>query len=834
MPNLLHPLSMTRMMEHIARELEMTSTVFSVPPGYRGTGLELALPFGKLDLPLGTAPGPHGTLAQNLVCAYVAGARLLSLAPLGVGAPEMAVGSDGLCLRRQRASSMSEEQRAAEAVKAWVMIQLLSRELGLGDGAVLTMALPAQRAFLERPEVLEYIDTMLDASQSEVWKNCIDQAKGTVNRFNNLDREDLDCLDPHISRLARVTAPADGDFSGIELLIHRGVHVVVRFDLSWMETAPGLTRLHPAIDPQRPAAAPLEDALAALAALARRAGEKGVMVGVEASGSLPLSSKEALSGPPFAPFALRLAARMAAAAPELPMSYAGGGDQLDLARLAGVGFQAISVCTTLLKPGGYLRLRQMARTLAALRGAALGGGAAPAGVDPARALALADTLEREPHYQPKNAGPRPRRAGKAPAINCFTAPCQGGCPFGEDIPGALRLMSDGRFRDALQVILDRNPLPHITGAFCHQPCRERCTRLFYDEAVKMNEAETLCADTAWADLLARMEMPQPLVGQRVAVLGGGVAGMATAFLFARRGVPVTLFEGTEQLGGALRRRGVAAVEAIDLDGQLLDVMEIDVRLGVSVPEPAQALKTGYSHVVDARERSEEVRTGDREDQLTLDEGSAEPDGEDDPRIFPLGDGADDVPGAIAQAHRVVDGLLGPAKPCPHPAGRRGGAMGKKGKVWLPGEPGEECHRCLECATVCECCVDVCPNRANAPVTVLTKRDPQIVHLDALCNGCGLCASFCPYEGAPYKDKFTLFETTEAFTKSGNDGFVVLDFLSRKVRLRLGGQVRDASLRHVDLSIPGEIQELMETIFTDYPYLLDPTRRKTDDQVTLWA
>lgn len=58
-------------------------------------------------------------------------------------------------------------------------------------------------------------------------------------------------------------------------------------------------------------------------------------------------------------------------------------------------------------------------------------------------------------------------------------------------------------------------------------------------------------------------------------------------------------------------------------------------------------------------------------------------------------------------------------------------------------------------------------------------------------------------------------------------------MSRKVRLRLNGKVRDASLRAVDLSIPGEIQELMETIFTDYPYLLDPNRRKNDDQVTMW-
>lgn len=807
MTTLLQPMPMTRMVEHIARELEMTSTVFSVPPGYRGTGAEVKLPFGQLDLTLGTAPGPHGLLAQNLVCAYVAGARFLSLAPVGAAVPQMTVGSDGLCRRRERTGALSLRQTTAEAVKGSILIQLLCRELGLDSrGVVFSMALPGDKAYLERKDVQEYLDTMADASQTEVWKDSVTAAKGLAGRFNNLHRSELDGLDPHISNVARVTLPQSGALDGVELLIARGVHVFVRFDLSAGD------------DPRLPAI------LASLQALAKTAGAKGIFVGVEVSGSQSVGDGEALSGPAMAPATLRLAAKLAALCPGLPMSYAGGADQLNLARIAAQGFLTVSVCTTLLKPGGYLRLRQMARTLAALR-------AEGERVEPDSLLALADKLEGEARYQKKDVPPRPRKRGKVPMADCFTAPCQGGCPFGEDIPGALRLMSDGRFRDALHVILDRNPLPHMTGAFCHQPCRERCTRVFYDEAVVTRDAEALCANAAWEDMLTRMEKPEPLVGQRVAVLGGGASGMAAAFLFARRGVPVTLFESGEKLGGALRRKGGEAAEAIDADAQLLDVMEVDIRLGGSVPTPARLLKTGYSHVVDAREVPAET---DGDDQLALDEGDDGVSEDDGARIFRLGDGGDDLPGAIAMAHRVVDGLLGPAKPYPHPAGRRGGAMGKKGKVWLPSEAGEECHRCLECATVCECCVDVCPNRANVPITVLTKRRPQILHLDALCHSCGLCASFCPYEGAPYLDKFTLFETTEAFTKSDNDGFVVLDFLSRKVRLRLGGQVRDTSLRYVDLSIPGEIQELMETIFTDYPYLLDPDRRKTDDQVTLWT
>lgn len=831
MTNLLRPLPMERLLEHVARELEMTSTAFSVSPGYRAVGSGTDLPFGRLDLPLGTAPGPHGLLAQNLLCAYVAGARLISLAPLGAAVPEMTVGSDGICRWKPRAGAMSPRQAAAEAVKGSVLIQLLCRELGLGDsrGFALTMALRADKAALEQPEIQEYLDVMNDASQTGLWRDCIAAAKRAAGRFNNIERADLDGFDPHISSIARVELPESGDLSGIEYLLRRGVHVLVTApacppmgaDFQPSDLKAALNR------PQTTLGAAFEQPLRTLWTTAQAC---GVSLGVEVSEQIRLEGEEMVSGPVFAPLLLRLAAEIGEKCPEIPLHFGGGADQLNLARLAAQGFQTISACTALLKPGGYLRLRQLARTLAALRTPAACEDATSGRVDPQGLRNLAGNLEKEAHFQPKNVAPRPRKRGKPPITDCFTAPCQAGCPFGEDIPGALRLMSDGRFRDALQVILDRNPLPHMTGAFCHQPCRDRCTRVFYDEAVTTREAEALCAETAWADLLARMETPRPVVGQRVAVLGGGVAGMAAAFLFARRGVPVTLFETSEQLGGALRRKGAEAAEAIDLDAQLLDVMEVDMRLGATPPAPVKLLKTGYSHVVDARESL--PGNGAEAVQLSLDEEPCGPEA-DAARIFALGDGADDLPGAIAMAHRVVDGLLGPAKPYPHPSGRRGGAMGKKGKVWLSGEAGEECYRCLECSTVCECCVDVCPNRANVPITVLTKRRPQILHLDALCHACGLCTSFCPYEGAPWRDKFTLFETTEAFTKSDNDGFVVLDFLSRKVRLRLNGGVRDASLRDVDLSIPGEIQELMETIFTDYPYLLDPNRRKTDDQVTMW-
>ncbi|MDP4116806.1 MAG: FAD-dependent oxidoreductase, partial [Bacteroidota bacterium] len=82
-------------------------------------------------------------------------------------------------------------------------------------------------------------------------------------------------------------------------------------------------------------------------------------------------------------------------------------------------------------------------------------------------------------------------------------------------------------------------------------------------------------------------------------------------------------------------------------------------------------------------------------------------------------------------------------------------------------------RCLECNIICNKCIDVCPNRAN--VAIKTSSDSftnvnQILHLDGVCNECGNCETFCPHQGAPYRDKVTLFRNKEDFDDSKNEGF----------------------------------------------------------------
>lgn len=124
------------------------------------------------------------------------------------------------------------------------------------------------------------------------------------------------------------------------------------------------------------------------------------------------------------------------------------------------------------------------------------------------------------------------------------------------------------------------------------------------------------------------------------------------------------------------------------------------------------------------------------------------------------------------------------------------------------------ERCLSCNTVCECCVDVCPNRANVAVH-MEDGSVQIIHVDRMCNECGNCKSFCPYASAPYKDKFTLFHTKEDFENSENNGFVYVG--EDKVLVRLGANVTEHDLKASD-GLDEGIKKLIVRVCEHYSYL----------------
>jgi heterodisulfide reductase subunit A2 len=130
------------------------------------------------------------------------------------------------------------------------------------------------------------------------------------------------------------------------------------------------------------------------------------------------------------------------------------------------------------------------------------------------------------------------------------APCVGACPAGVNVQGYVQLIGEGRYREAVELIMEKLPFPGVLGRVCPHFCEVACRRQQVDAAVAIRELKRFAADRV--DL---RELPLPRIEERkerVAVVGAGPAGLSAAYFLRRRGYRVTLFEALDQLGGMLR------------------------------------------------------------------------------------------------------------------------------------------------------------------------------------------------------------------------------------------------------------------------------------------
>ncbi len=179
-------------------------------------------------------------------------------------------------------------------------------------------------------------------------------------------------------------------------------------------------------------------------------------------------------------------------------------------------------------------------------------------------------------------------------INCYdtgTAPCKTACPVHLSVQGYIKMAAEGRYEDALKLIKQDNPFPMVCGAVCNRRCEDACTRgtidqpLAIDEIKKFIASLDLKADKRYVPLCEKHDGGMWSDDYKVAVIGGGPAGLSAAYYLRLNGYPVTVFEREKKAGGMLMN-GIPSYRLekniIEAEIDVIREMGAEIKCGVDV------------------------------------------------------------------------------------------------------------------------------------------------------------------------------------------------------------------------------------------------------------
>ena len=996
MSDIMTPIPFDRLMNRILVE-HQEGAVFGMQKCYQAKNLQPNTLFGrKLEGQIGPAAGPNTQLAQNIVASYYGGARFFELKTvqkmdgreLAACVAKPCITAEDECYNCEWSTELEVPQAYAEYVKGWFACKVMAKEYDLGDPDAFqfNISVGYDLEGIKLPKVDRFINEMKDAKDTEIFKECKAWLLANLDRFKKVTKEDVEAIQSEIINSVTVSTlhgcpPSEIEAIASYLIQEKHLHTFVKCNptLLGYETARAIldemgydyiafTDFHFKDDLQ------YSDAVPMLKRLQELAKSLNLAFGVKITNTFPVDVKNNelpsqemyMSGKSLFALSMSVAKMLTRDFNgSLRISFSGGADYFNIERIVEAGIWPVTMATTLLKTGGYLRFIQMAELLEKNL-------AKPwEKVDLSLVEKMIADAKKDKHMvKPVKPLPNRKSEKKVPLVDCFTMPCRDRCPIHQDITSYGRLVNEGKFKEALEVILDKNPLPFMTGNICTHTCQSACTRNHYETDVQIRSNKLIAARGGYDTVLPGLKQ-EGAVQKKVGVIGAGPAGISAAFFLARAGVEVHVYDKDAVAGGvvanvipgfripaeeiqkdvnlakqygaqfhlgqevndidAFRKENNfdAVILAIGAHKEAPLVLEkgeaynalhfladfkaqdgkvnlgknvVVVGAGNTAMDVARAAKrnAGVENVYLVYRRTKRYMPADQEEleeaieegvnfqellapfthengkllchRMVLSEMDAsgrrsvkeseevvevpcdtviasigekvdgafyekngiavtdkglpvlkkETNETSVSGVYAAGDGAfgaSVIVKAIADAKLACEAILNKTIGTDRPSLTTDEKIyAKKGNLVEPEKGLNPDKRCLACDHICENCCDVCPNRANFAIKVPGVEMHQIIHVDYMCNECGNCETFCPYNSAPYKEKFTLFHRAEEMEDSTNDGFAFVDNDGNAI-VRVGGEKMNYKVGDKNTKLFYRLAEIVDTVYNDYSYLL---------------
>ncbi|MCX6246021.1 MAG: FAD-dependent oxidoreductase [Bacteroidetes bacterium] len=555
--------------------------------------------YGKiLETPVGVAAGPHSQLALNIVAAWLCGARYIELKTiqtldeLNVSKPCIDMQDEGY--NCEWSQELKVEQSFREYLNAWILIHILHKELGFvgTPGVIFNMSVGYNLEGIQKENVQEFLKKMQNCTEE------LNKAKNTIRDiYPAIDELQIpSCISDSVTLSTMHGCPPE-EISGIGhyLIEEKKLHTTIKLNptLVGAELLRHLLNEIGGFSAEVPDSAfghdlKYDDALKILQSLKAVSSANQLLFSVKLTNTLESLNRKGvfdkkeemvyMSGRALHPISITLARKLQNDFQGmLDISFSAGADCFNIAPVLACGLKPVTVCSDLLKPGGYGRLWQyidhLRREFSAAEVNSINdyihvvSGGNEKSVEEAALLNLnnyADKVRENPAY--KKSGitePDIKTERTLEFFDCIHAPCVDTCPANQDIPGYMYHISKADPAAAFKTIFETNPFPSVTGMVCDHLCQLKCTRINYDEELRIREIKRYVAEN---ENPANDEKPATPCGKKAAIIGAGPAGLSCAWFLRKAGFEVHVFEEKSFPGGMVS----AAIPAFRLTGEAID------------------------------------------------------------------------------------------------------------------------------------------------------------------------------------------------------------------------------------------------------------------------
>jgi len=635
------PIPFTQLFNWIVTEYKNEQTIFGIPQSnffYKKNSSQVKIFNEALEMPLGPAAGPHTQLTQNIIASYLVGGRFFELKTVQI-LDELKV--DKPCIDAQDegynvewSQELKLEQSYDEYLKAWILLHLLKELFGFSKsderGFVFNMSVGYNLEGIKTERMNNFIESLKDSSNNEKFlqyknelilklndENVRHLLLRSVNPNINFDKliTSLQNISPNISNSVTLSTMHGCPSEEIEtiakyLIEEKKLHTYVKLNPTLLGYEKVVTILHQLgfsyIELDRASFEHDINFAAAVPMLKRLqsfAKEHDRQFGVKLSNTLGVKNKKKvltgddmyMSGRSLFPLTINVARLLAEEFHgELSMSFSGGATINNVQEIVDCGISPVTLVTDLLKPGGYGRLFQMAEKVEK-------NNSFDKKIDIDKIKTLADNSLIDMNYKKEK---REISTVKIPTklemFDCYVAPCEEACPIHQDVAAYIRLVEEGKYNEAFEVIVSKNPLPFITGYICDHQCQAKCTRWDYEEPEQIREMKKIAAQFGYRNYFDKISSTEKLGDSKAAIIGAGPAGLSCGFFLAKAGLDVTIFERSSRAGGTVQNvipDFRLPQSAIDADIEFIKKHGVKFQFGTDENFSVEKLKAdGYKYI----------------------------------------------------------------------------------------------------------------------------------------------------------------------------------------------------------------------------------------------